>query len=321
LRPFFSIELVPKDPLWKLAIASTIIQKAGFDGIWVSEHFFNRNSLVSLSTIALHTKKVIVGPAVLNPYTMHPLLIAQAAASLWELAPHRVRVAVGAGDGLALSKLGIRRVRPVETVMKAVADIKNALSAEGVLKTYNTGDIKVFVGATGPRMLEASTSVADGVLVNWSDREMLEKAITMIKGKAPEKFWKAAYLITSVHEDAAKARKTAIPFAAYLMVGASPQYLSKIGVDEGFRLKVEELLDKGDWESLYRISDGEWVDRFCVWGEPSKLAELVEDLVEKGYDEVVFAGPLGPRFLYAVKKISHIIKRIRREFLKKQASR
>jgi len=116
LRPFFSIELVPKDPLWKLAIASTVIEKAGFDGIWVSEHFFNRNSLVSLSTIALHTKKVIVGPAVLNPYTMHPLLIAQAAASLWELAPHRVRVAVGAGDGLAEIGVVVEDVKGGERV-------------------------------------------------------------------------------------------------------------------------------------------------------------------------------------------------------------
>jgi len=312
VRPLFSIELVPKDPIWKLAIASKMVEKAGFDGIWVSEHFFNRSSLVSLSAIALHTKKVVIGPAVLNPYTMPPLLIAQAAASLWELAPHRVRVAVGAGDELALRRLGIERVRPVETVMRAVAEIKHALSTKGVLNTYRTDDVKVLVGAQGPRMLDASTSVADGVLVNWSDREMLEKTLIRLKSRTREKFWKAAYLMISVHEDVAKARKTAVPFAAYLMAGASPEYLSKIGLEEDFRRRVVEILDKGDWESLYRVSDGEWVDRFCVWGKPAKLEELVEALVEKGYDEVVFAGPLGPRFLYALKEISLICRRVKK---------
>ncbi len=314
MKPFFSIEVIPKDPLWKLSIAAVMIDKKGFDGIWVSDHFFNRNSLVTLSLIALNTRKVMLGPAVVNPYLYHPITIAQAAATLWELAPRRVRLAIGAGDRLALKKIGIDRKSPVEKVMEAVEKVKDVLNSQNLLETYNVQGVKVFVGAQGRRMLENASKKADGVLVNWSNLDKLIEAINFLKPLSPKDFWKAAYVITSIHEDENKARKTAIPFAAYLMAGADKRYLEKIGIEERFRQLVEKLLENKSWDELYNISSDSWVDEFVAWGKPKKLEEMVSTLVEKGYDEVVFAGPLGPRYIQALKYLSSISRGIKGEW-------
>ncbi|MEM1945510.1 MAG: LLM class flavin-dependent oxidoreductase [Candidatus Caldarchaeum sp.] len=311
MRPFFSVELVPRDPVWKLLIAARIVEKNGFDGVWVSDHFFNRNCFMVLSALALNTRKIFLGPAVVNPYVTHPTSIAQMTATLWELAPNRVRLAVGAGDALSLKQLGLDREKPVERVGEAVKHVKKALTTPGWLDTYRASDVKVFVGAQGRRMMRMAAEVADGVLVNWSSMDKLLEALKTFGSRG---FWKAAYIITSVHDDEAKARKTAVPFAAYLMAGVHEQYLNEFGISVGFRKQVEEVLRSKKWEELYAISSGDWVNYFCVWGKPKKLEGFADELVEAGYDEVVFAGPLGPRYLKALRDISLICRQIRKKW-------
>ncbi|BAJ51071.1 F420-dependent N5,N10-methenyltetrahydromethanopterin reductase [Candidatus Caldarchaeum subterraneum] len=299
---------MPKDPLWKLSMAAVLVEKHGFDGLWVSEHFFNRNSFITLSTIARHTRRILLGPAVVNPYVYHPAQMAQAAATLWELAPHRVRMAIGAGDASVLKQLGYTREKPVEKVMWAVEEMRNYLKR---LETYRVSDIMVYVGAQGPRMVKASTK-ADGVLINWSNLEMLNESIRLLGDDVAKGFTRAAYLMTSIHDDEEKAWKTAVPYAAYLMIGSSLSYLNRIGVDEAHRKEVEELVISRNWDRLYQVARREWVDFFSVWGKPGRLREFVDEVVDMGFDEVVFAGPLGPRFMKALKSIASICRAVKR---------
>ena len=42
----FSSELPPKDPLWRLQIYAHLADKLSFDAIWLSDHYFNRNTLI-----------------------------------------------------------------------------------------------------------------------------------------------------------------------------------------------------------------------------------------------------------------------------------
>ncbi len=294
--------------MWKLAMAAVMVEKHGFDGLWVSDHFFNRSSIITLSVIARYTRRVLLGPAVVNPYVFHPAQMAQAAATLWELAPHRVRMAVGAGDASVLKQLGYVREKPVEKVLWAVEEMRKYFER---LETYRVSDVKVYVGAQGPRMVKASTK-ADGVLVNWSNLEMLKESARLLGDDVPKGFTRAAYLMTSVHEDAEKAWKTAVPYAAYLMIGSSPSYLSRIGVDEVHRKEVEELVLSRRWDRLYQVARREWVDFFSVWGKPEKLRDFVHEVVDMGYDEVVFAGPLGPRYVKALKSIASICRTVKR---------
>lgn len=305
----FSVEVVPKDPLWKLAIGAILAERNGFDGVWVSEHFFNRNSLITLATLARYTKKILLGPAVVNPYVVHPTLMAQQAATLWELCPGRVRYAIGAGDALSLQRLGYMRTKPVEKVMEAVETMRSSFAS---LDTYRVSDIKIFLGAQGERMLEAAAKVADGVLVNWSNAEMLKESMKHLINPVRKAFIRAAYVITSVHEDEEKAWKTVVPYAAFLMVGASEKYLQRAGVSLEYRDRVAEILARRSWDELYKVAKRDWISFFSFWGDAKKLNELVDEMLEIGYDEIVFAGPLGPRYVKALKSIASICRSAKR---------
>jgi len=311
LNVVFSVEVVPKDPLWKLNIAGVMVEKKGFDGIWVSDHFFNRNCFITLTLIALNTKRVILGPAVVNPYTVNPVVIAQMTATLWEVAPKRVRLALGAGDASALKQAGVERKKPVELVKETVYKIRSLLSSDEMSETYRPTGVEIYVGAQGPNMLRMAASHADGVLVNWSNLEKLKQSLSILNEAAGKKFRRGAYIITSVHDDEMKARKTAVPFAAYIMNGTGRQYLDEIGVDEELRQKVEKSLMTKNWDELYRLASGDWIDYFCLWGDRDKVMDFVAEVVGMGYDEVVFAGPIGPRYINALKDLSYIVSYIK----------
>src|SRR5438132_6972475 len=90
-------------------------EQAGFDGIACSDHFQpwwepgeSGQAWIWLGAAAQATKRVPVGPAVtvaLKRY--HPALVAQGFATLEVMYPGRVFVAIGSGESLNESPLGL----------------------------------------------------------------------------------------------------------------------------------------------------------------------------------------------------------------------
>ncbi len=98
----FGIEFVPQNPYWKTTFFAMQAEKMGFDYTWITDHFNNRNVYVSLSMVANYTDKIKLGPGVTNPYLSHPVVTAQAVATLTELAPGRIVCGLGVGDKTTL---------------------------------------------------------------------------------------------------------------------------------------------------------------------------------------------------------------------------
>src|SRR5262249_61854731 len=83
-------------------------ERAGFDSVFVSDHFqpwrntdgHAPNALVWLGALAMRTQKVTLGTTVLTPsFRYHPAVVAQAFATLAELAGAGARIRLGPGTG------------------------------------------------------------------------------------------------------------------------------------------------------------------------------------------------------------------------------
>ena len=82
----FGIEFVPRDLYWKTTFYAIQAEKIGFDYLWITDHFNNRNVYVSLAIASAYTERIKFGPGVTNPYLVHPMVTAQAVATLNEIA-------------------------------------------------------------------------------------------------------------------------------------------------------------------------------------------------------------------------------------------
>lgn len=316
----FGIEFVPVEPYWRTVYYSIQAERLGYDNIWVTDHFNNRNVYVTLSTLANYTERITFGPGVTNPYLIHPVITAQSIASLSEMAPGRVALGLGAGDKTTLDMVGVEQGSPLTAVREAVELIRRQLarakdgysgsifkaSPSARLSFRVQGGIPVYIGAQGPRMLRLAGSIGDGVLINACHPEDISSAIESIRrgaeeaGRRLEDLDIAAYTSFSIAEDEDKAYRAAIPVVAYIVAGSPPQILKRHGIAEEVAERIRSKLAGRRWEEAFREVTREMVESFSIAGRPERCMEKIQELRERGITQFIIGSPLGPNVKEAI---------------------
>ena len=112
------IELTPEHPVARVAELGAHAEREGFDAVFASCHYNNRDPFVALDRIARRTDHIAVGPGVANPYDAHPAALAARVATLEEASDGRAVFGIGAGDRSTLSNLGYDHERPLRRVLE-----------------------------------------------------------------------------------------------------------------------------------------------------------------------------------------------------------
>jgi len=322
----FGIEFVPRELYWKTTYYAIQAEKAGFDYLWITDHFNNRNVYVSLAIISAYTDKIKFGPGVTNPYTAHPVLTAQAVASLYETAPDRVVCGIGFGDKTTLTILNINQTKPLSTIRECVKIIREIVSCKSVefkgeifkvsgakLNFRVRGHIPIFVGAQGPKMLALAAEIGDGVLINASHPKDIENALRFIKngiekaGKKFEDLEVTAYTSFSVARDGKKAVKAVIPVVAYIVAGSPEVVLQAHGIDMETANKIREAIVHENLKEAFSLVTPEMVEAFSISGTPDECIEKIRRLVKLGVSQVVIGSPVGPNIRKSIQLVKEEI--------------
>jgi coenzyme F420-dependent glucose-6-phosphate dehydrogenase len=190
-------EQFPPDQLLRQAVAA---ERAGFDGVGGSDHLQpwwepgeSGHAWVWLGAVGAATKRVALGTAVTPPGPRyHPVLIAQAWATLETMFPGRPYLGFGSGESLNESPLGAEWPSPgkqVERMEEALELIHALFDGQRVthdgehFKTHNAllhtrpeRRPPIYVSAFGPKAAGVAARWADG-LWTLSDPEQGQKAI------------------------------------------------------------------------------------------------------------------------------------------------
>ncbi|MFH2111092.1 MAG: 5,10-methylenetetrahydromethanopterin reductase [Candidatus Bathyarchaeota archaeon] len=310
----FGIEFVPMELFWKTTYYSVQAEKLGYDSVWITDHFNNRNVYVSLSFIANYTDKIRMGPGVTNPYLVHPVMTAQSVASLDEVAPGRVLCGIGAGDRTSLDIVGAEMTNPVRTVRETVEIIRRQLAREkegyeGSVYKIKPGakfnfkvenHIPIYVGAQGPKMLQLAGAIGDGALINASHPEDIDRAVKQIRkgaedaGRKFEDVDVAAYTSFSVAETEKKAKKAVVPVVAYIVAGSPASVLENFGISVEVADGIRGNLAERNWGEAFGAVDSDMIDAFSVCGSPDMCVEKIDTILGKGVSHFVTGSPLGP---------------------------
>lgn len=304
------IELTPEEPIPRLVDHAKLAADSGFDTIFCSHHYNNRDEFVALSAIADATEEVRLGPGVTNPYETHPVTLASRMATLDEFADGRGVFGVGAGDRSTIENLGfdhedaLRRVLETMRVSRSLfsgerVDHEGTFTATDAGLNYDAGEIPVYVGAQGPHMTRMAAKYADGVLYNGSHPRDVEWASERVeeglaeRDEGGEAFDFAAYASVSVAADGEAARKAARPPTAFITAGAPPPVLDRHGIDEKQASEIRRAISAGEFSAAFeRVTDG-MLDAFCIAGEPEPVTQRLNELLEVA-DSVVLGSPIGP---------------------------
>ena len=168
----FGVGLFPTEPLPKMVQLAKVTEELGYSHIWVGDsHLIWREAYVNMAAMALSTTRVKLGTGVTNPLTRHPSVVASAYATLEEYAPGRTIVGIGLGDS-SVETMGMKPAK-LSYFEKTMAQMRQLLDGQEV--QLETGKIHllhpckakvpIYIAASGPKMLELSGRIADGIIV------------------------------------------------------------------------------------------------------------------------------------------------------------
>jgi len=308
----FGVEFVPMNPYWKTSLFAIESERSGFDNVWITDHYNNRNVYVSLAQVATYTERIKLGPGVTNPYMIHPVMTAQAVASLNEIAPGRVICGIGVGDKTTLATVGIEQQSPLAAIRDSVQIIRDMTSGKGSQlegKAFKVSGAKfffkvgnpipVYIGAQGPKMLSLAGEIGDGVLINASHRRDIENALKFVRegvargGRTMDKVDVGIYTSFSMAEDPAKAVKAATPVVAYIVAGAPQPLLESHGIQVQAAESIKNGIARGKWKEAFGQVTTEMIEAFSICGTPDTCLERIDELGKIGMTQFVAGSPLG----------------------------
>lgn len=312
----FGIEFVPNMKYYELEYYVKLAEDSGFEYVWITDHYNNRNVYSMLTLLAMKTNSIKLGPGVTNPYHISPAVTASAIATINELSNGRAVLGIGAGDKVTFDRIGISWEKPLKRMKEAVEIIRALHSGKpvnydgeifkfnGAKMDFKAGNIPIYIGAQGPKMLQLAAELGDGVLINASHPRDFESARENIDmglekaGKSRDQFDTVAYASMSVDKDAEKAKNAAKIVVAFIVAGSPDVIFDRHGISMDDVNKVREALNnaftKGDWPGVSKAVTDEMIESFSISGSPDMVVERVKELSKSGVTQVVAGSPIGP---------------------------
>src|SRR5947208_15702037 len=107
-------------------------EERGFEAVWQAESRLVRDAIVPMAAFAATTQTIKVGSGVINNWTRNAAIIAATFSTLWDLAPGRVLLGIGAWWDPLASMVGIERTRPLLAMRETVEVVRRLLAMERV---------------------------------------------------------------------------------------------------------------------------------------------------------------------------------------------
>ncbi|TFF85378.1 MAG: 5,10-methylenetetrahydromethanopterin reductase [Promethearchaeota archaeon] len=140
----FGIEFVPDSKVSKIVSLTQLAEESGFEYVWITDHYNNRNVYSTLTAIALNTDKIKMGTGVTNAVLISPAWTAAAIQTIDEISGGRAILGIGAGDKATFSKLGLGFEKPLTRIREAINAIQTLHTGK---KLDLKGDILSYDGA------------------------------------------------------------------------------------------------------------------------------------------------------------------------------
>lgn len=310
-----SLYMQDKHPIpYELEIAR-YAEERGFSEIWQADTRLARDCVVLMSAFLATTKTLRIGSGVLPIWTRNPAVIAATWSTMWELAgkidgESRVMLGLGAWWEPIAGRVGVDRRKPLTAMRENVESIRALFTMEEV--TYegefvnldkvkldvafgdlSPRDIPIYIGATGPKMLEMAGEICDGVVLNYLvSVDYIKNAVKLVEkgaakaGKTLADVDRPELIVCSLSdEDPDAAMFEAKKLAAYYFA-TEPHIMKASGADEELLEKVQSIMGwpatEEDYIKASKIIPEDIVRNIMAVGTSDECRAKVKEYVDAG---------------------------------------
>src|SRR4051794_19761651 len=187
----FGFTLKPENTIERTLALTRQAEAAGFDYGWLfASHVLWREPSVLLTLMAEATTTLRLGTCVTNPATREPSVTASTLAVLDELSGGRMDLGIGRGDSarrvLGKPPTTMATLEEAITVIKALVEGRT-IAFEGTdleLPWSGRWTLPVWVAGYGPMALSMAGRVADGLILQLADPDLVRWFVDQVREAA-----------------------------------------------------------------------------------------------------------------------------------------
>jgi probable F420-dependent oxidoreductase len=298
----FGFTLKPEHSIAATVELAKLGEDLGFDYLWLFDsHVLWRDPYPLLTLIAEHTSKLRLGTCVTNPGTREPSVTASSLATLNELSGGRMDLGIGRGDS-ARRVLGKPPITMAHTE-EAIGVIRDLV--EGRAVTYEGTELQlgwsggsrlpVWVAGYGPMALSMTGRVADGVILQLADPDLIRwftgqmREAASAAGRNPDDLQVQA--AAPLHVGPRELGRERTRWFPALVSNHVVDLVNKYPREELPESLTGYITDRAGYDYLHHAEVGssnagfvgdEVTDRFCILGEADEAVEKLRVLEDAG---------------------------------------
>jgi probable F420-dependent oxidoreductase len=306
----FGVTVLPDPPYTRLIEVLQQGERLGFEYGWTYDsHILWQESYALLAIAGTQTERVKLGHCVTNPGIRDPTITASWYATMHDITNGRMAMGIGRGDS-SRRVVGLKPVK-VDEFERRLVMIKELMNGRPVewngkeleLKWVRKElpDIPMHVAGYGPRALGVAGRVADGVIIQLADPQIIHWIMDTARkaaeeaGRDPDALQCIVCAPSHVSNDLADAREQVRWFPAMVsnhvmdLIERYGENSDEIPSALTEYVKARKFYDYKD-HSRVGAKHGEFVtdeicDRFCVLGDAEQITEKLRELESVGVDQ------------------------------------
>lgn len=302
----FGFTIKPDIPVDRILALTRQAEAAGFEYGWIFDsHILWLEPYPVLTLMAANTKQMKLGTCVTNPAVRDITVTASLFATLNLISKGRMQLGIGRGD----SSRRVLGKKPVGAgdLERAIATFRNLSAGKEIdyegqptRISWSEGSPPVWVAGYGPKVLDLAGRVADGIILQFADADLIEWCLSFVKKGAESagRDWRKIEIMSAapvwISDDLDRAREHVRWFPALvsnhvvdLISRYKPQELplaltsyieNRRGYDYQQHCEVDSTNSKF-------VSD-EVVDRFCIVGNAEAHRQKLRKLASIGVTQL-----------------------------------
>jgi probable F420-dependent oxidoreductase len=304
----FGVTVLPDPPQSRFFELVELTEKHGFGYAWTYDsHILWQDSYATLPVAATRTDTVKLGHFVTNPGIRDPTVTASWYATMQDISKGRMAMGIGRGDS-SRRVVGLKpvRVAEFEARCRMIKDLMNGRPVEWNGKELqlewakDQPEIPMWIAGYGPKALAVAGRVADGVIIQLADPQIIQWIMDTARKAAEEAGRDPADLKcivgapSHISDDLADAREQVRWFPAMVsnhVMDLIERYGWESEIPHALTdfVKARKFYDYKD-HSRVGAAHGEFVtdeicDRFCVLGNVEQVTTKLKELESVGVDQ------------------------------------
>ena len=305
----FGVTVLPDPPYTRMIELMKFAENQGFEYAWTYDsHILWQDSYATLALAAAQTSKIKLGHFVTNPGIRDPTVAASWYATVHDISGGRMAMGIGRGDS-SRRVVGLQPVKVAEFERRCamINELMNGREVDWNDKQLRLEwvrdelpDIPMWIAGYGPKALAVAGRVADGVIIQLADPQIIQWIMDTARkaaeevGRDPSQLKCIVGAPSNVTDDIASAREQAKWFPA-MVSNHVMDLIERYGFDSEIPAALTEYVKARkfyDYKEHSRVGakHGEFVtdeivDRFCVLGTPEQATEKLKELESVGVDQ------------------------------------